>query len=398
MSNIAHLMGAESEMLPLFQNRTRELQGRLKDEGINVLIITNTDSIYYYSAYWGDLGLEFGRPTMLIVASDGEVTLITPGSESLMARAMTWVEELGLYSDGVGEEWRDPLRKALGKRATDAGIAIESNDIPAVISNFLRAEFGLNEVIDATPIISQMRVIKSAEERNMIRQAGQVAIAMGIAGRDTMAVGVPEYEVALACMAAGTRKAAEIIAAEDQDALMSPMIHNLQALQSGHFTSYTHLHPRVRKICHGDPIYMCFCSICHFKQFKLGYDREYFVGSVDDETARVYNTAIEAQAAAFREMRPGVAAEDVHKAADEVYQGAGFAPSYRTGRALGYSSLEKPELKYGDRTPLESGMVFAVDGGITVPDVFGARVGDTAIVTDDGIEIVTEYPRDLTVL
>ena len=398
MSNIAHLMGAESEMLPLFQNRTRELQGRLKDEGINVLIITNIDSIYYYSAYWGDLGLEFGRPTMLIVASDGEVTLITPGSESLMARAMTWVEELGLYSDGVGEEWRDPLRKALGKRATDAGIAIESNDIPAVISNFLRAEFGLNEVIDATPIISQMRVIKSAEERNMIRQAGQVAIAMGIAGRDTMAVGVPEYEVALACMAAGTRKAAEIIAAEDQDALMSPMIHNLQALQSGHFTSYTHLHPRVRKIRHGDPIYMCFCSICHFKQFKLGYDREYFVGSVDDETARVYNTAIEAQAAAFREMRPGVAAEDVHKAADEIYQGAGFAPSYRTGRALGYSSLEKPELKYGDRTPLESGMVFAVDGGITVPDVFGARVGDTVIVTDDGIEIVTEYPRDLTVL
>ena len=48
MSNIKHLMGAESEMLPLFQNRTRELQGRLKDEGINVLIITNIDSIYYY--------------------------------------------------------------------------------------------------------------------------------------------------------------------------------------------------------------------------------------------------------------------------------------------------------------------------------------------------------------
>ena len=143
---------------------------------------------------------------------------------------------------------------------------------------------------------------------------------------------------------------------------------------------------------------MCFCSICHFKQFKLGYDREYFVGNVDDETARTYNTAIAAQAAAFREMRPGVLAEDVHKAADEVYRTAGFAPSYRTGRALGYSSLETPELKYGDRTPLESGMVFAVDGGITVPNVFGARVGDTVIVTDDGIEIVTEHPRDLSVL
>lgn len=398
MSNEPHLMGAESEMLPLFQNRTKELQNRLRDEGIDVLVITNADSIYYYSAYWGDLGLEFGRPTMLTVASNGDVVLITPGSEALMAQAMTWIDDLGLYSDGVGEEWRDPLRKALGEGAKNLRIAIESSDIPAVISNYLGKELSIDNPIDGTPIIAQMRLIKTAEELNMIRQAGQVAIAMGIAGRDAMAVGVPEYEVSLACLTAGTRKAAEIIAAEDPDALMSPMIHNLQALQSGRFTSYTHLHPRVKKIAHGDPIYLCFCSICHFKQFKIGYDREYFVGSVDDQTARTYNTAIDAQAAALGEMRPGVAAEDVHKAADEVYQSAGFAPSYRTGRALGYSSLEQPQLKYGDRTPLESGMVFAVDGGITVPEVFGARVGDTVIVTDDGIEIATEHPRDLKVL
>jgi len=390
-------MGTESEMLSLFQARTRELQRRLKDDGIDMLIITNVDSIYYYSAYWGDLGLEFGRPTLLTVASSGDVMLITPGSESLMAQAMTWVDDLGFYSDGVGEEWRDPLRKALGANARGLRIAIEKNDIPAVISNFLNQEFG-NTMTDGTQIIANMRVIKSTEELNMIRQAGQVAIAMGIGGRDAMAVGVPEYEVSLACINAGTRKAAEIIGAEDQDSLMSPMIHNLQAIQSGHFTSYTHLHPRVKKLAHGDPVYMCFCSICHFKQFKIGYDRQYFVGSVDDETARTYNAAIEAQAASLAEMRPGAIAEDVHKAADDVYQAAGFAPSYRTGRALGYSSLEEPQLKYGDKTPLEPGMVFAVDGGVTVPEVFGARVGDTVIVTEDGIEIATEHPRDLTVV
>lgn len=397
MSEQAHLMGKEREMLPLFQARTRELQRRLKDDGIDLLIITNVDSIYYYSAYWGDLGLEFGRPTLLTVASSGEVMLITPGSEALMARAMTWIDDLGLYFDGVAEEWRDPLRKALGKKPGSLRIAVEKDDIPAVISNFLNSEFE-KPLTDATPIIASMRVIKSDDELNMIRQAGQVAIAMGIAGRDAMAVDVPEYEISLACINAGTRKAAEIIGAEDQDSLMSPMIHNLQAIQSGHFTSYTHLHPRVKKLAHGDPVYMCFCSICHFKQFKLGYDRQYFVASVDDETARIYNTAIEAQAASLAEMRPGAIAEDVHKAADDVYRSAGFEPSYRTGRALGYSSLEQPQLKYGDKTPLEAGMVFAVDGGITVPEVFGARVGDTVIVTDDGIEIATEFPRDLQVV
>ena len=232
----------------------------------------------------------------------------------------------------------------------------------------------------------------------MIRQAGQVAVAMGKGGREVIAEGVPEYEVSLACIVAGTRKAAEIIGSEDAASLMSPMIHNLQVLQSGHFTSYTHLHPTVRRIQRGDPVYMCFCPIAHFKQFKLGYDREYFVGEVKDEIARIYETAIAAQMAAIDEMRPGAVAEDVHAAAVEVYRAGGFSPSYRTGRAIGHSSLERPELKTGDRTKLAPGMVFAVDGGVTVPDVFGARVGDTVIVTETGTEIATESPKDLTVL
>lgn len=311
---------------------------------------------------------------------------------------MTWIEDIETFSDGVGKEWRDPLDKALAGRANRITLAVERSDIPAVISDHLRSEHGVSDAVDATPVIARMRMVKSPEELDMIRQAGQVAVAMGVGGREVIAEGVPEYEVSLACIAAGTRKAAEIIDGEDATSLMSPMIHNLQVLQSGHFTSYTHLHPTVRRIRRGDPVYMCFCPIAHFKQFKLGYDREYFVGEVKDEVARIYDTAIAAQVAAINEMRPGAIAEEVHATADEVYRSAGFSPSYRTGRAIGYSSLERPELKYGDRTRLEPGMVFAVDGGITVPEVFGARVGDTVIVTETGCEIATDSAKDLMVL
>ena len=398
MSNGVIGLGAERDVLPLFEGRTAELQRRMADEGIDMLLLTNVDSIYYFTAYWGDLGLEFGRPTMVAVAAGGDVTLITAASEALMARAMTWVEGIETFSDGVGNEWRDPLDKVLGSRANRITLAVERSDIPAVISDHLRSEHGISDAVDATPVIARMRMVKSPEELDMIRQAGQVAVAMGVGGREVIAEGVPEYEVSLACIAAGTRKAAEIIDAEDAASLMSPMIHNLQVLQSGHFTSYTHLHPTVRRIRRGDPVYMCFCPIAHFKQFKLGYDREYFVGEVKDEIARIYDTAIAAQVAAINEMRPGAVAEEVHAAADDVYRSAGFNPAYRTGRAIGYSSLERPELKYGDRTRLEPGMVFAVDGGITVPEVFGARVGDTVIVTETSYEIATDSAKELTVL
>ncbi len=43
-------------------------------------------------------------------------------------------------------------------------------------------------------------------------------------------------------------------------------------------------------------------------------------------------------------------------------------------------------------------MTFAVDGGITLPGTFGARVGDSVVVTESGFEYLTDFPRELTVL
>jgi Xaa-Pro aminopeptidase len=310
---------------------------------------------------------------------------------------MTWVEDIRLFSDGVDGEWTGPLRSVL-ERYAGQRVAVERSKIPAIVSNYLAGDLGLGGLLDGERVLSEQRMVKGPEEIAQIRQAGQVAVAMTDAARAVIAEGVPEYEVALAIQAGGTRKAAEIIGGEDPHSLMTPMIHNLQALNSGPHTAMAHRHPTVRKLERGDPIYLCFCAICHFKQFKLGYDREYFVGEMSDEHARIYELSVEAQQAAVREMRPGVTAEQVHQASAEVYRQNGLGLCYRTGRAIGYSSLEKPELKDGDKTVLRPGMAFAVDGGITVPGKFGARVGDTILVTEDGAECVTESPRDQPVL
>ena len=84
--------------------------------------------------------------------------------------------------------------------------------------------------------------------------------------------------------------------------------------------------------------------------------------------------------------------------AEAVYRDAGFAPTYRTGRGTGCSILEPPEFKSGDKTRLREGMTFAVDGGITVPGKFGARVGDTIVVTNTGSDHLTCYPKALRIL
>lgn len=383
-------------MSDLFHMRTARLQQQLKDRDLDLALLAHPDSVYYFTAHWGDLGVEFGRPTIAAITRSGDAVLITAEMETEMARALTWIDDVRGYSDGVGGEWRDPLRAILNR--TRGKIGFERFNCPLVVTDFLRDHLDASRLVDLTDSLSSLRKIKSPEELEQVRQAGQVAVAMGDAGKNAIAEGVPEYEVCLACMNAGTRKAAEIIGAEDSDSFMTPVIHNLQVLNSAQFTSMTHRHPTVRRLERGDPVYMCFCCIAHFKQLKLGYDREYFVGKVSDRQARIYEVAVEAQRAAIDAMRPGITAEEVHFEALEVYRKHGFGSAYRTGRAIGYSSLETPELKAGDKTVLEPGMVFSVDGGITLPGEFGARVGDTIIVTEGGSECATEYPRGLTVV
>jgi len=381
----------------LFEKRVIEFQTRLADEKIDMALVYDADNIYYLSAFWGYLGMDFGRPTMAIVPKSGSPTLITPGMEAEMARAMTWIEDIREWTDGVDGEWMACLNDLL-KSGQNLNIGIETIKTHPMILEYLRREFPGIKLIDISDILADMRMVKDAEEIKVMRQAGQVAVAMCQGGMSAIAEGVPEYEIALAVIAGGTRKAAEYLSAEGTDRLVSPTIYNLQVLQSGHDLSMVHRRSTVRRIQQGDPVYMCFCGMANFKQFKLGFDREYFVGTVTDEHARLYEIALKAQAEALKMIRPGVIAEDVHAASLEVYREAGFGICYRSGRGIGYSFLEKPELKDGDKTPLQPGMTFAVDGGIAIPKEFGARVGDSIVVTENGYDYLTPFPKELRIL
>src|SRR5699024_12310141 len=121
-------------------------------------------------------------------------------------------------------------------------------------------------------------------------------------------------------------------------------------------------------------------------------------GEARDEFAHMREGACAGQGAALAAVRPGVLAEEVHFAAEQAYRDAGFAPSYRTGRGTGLSSLELPELKAGDKTPLEPGMTLVIDGGVTVAGRGGGRVGDSIVVTETGVDYLTSFPKGLMVI
>lgn len=96
-------------------------------------------------------------------------------------------------------------------------------------------------------------------------------------------------------------------------------------------------------------------------------------------------------------VKPGVGAKDVDIASYRVFEKAGYAEyvQHRVGHGLGLSEHEEPYLRFDNELILKEGMVYTIEPGIYVPGVGGFRHSDTVIITSEGYDTVTKYPRDL---
>ena len=197
-------------MLEAYEARTARLRKNLAEVGLDAAILTDADSISYFAGYWNYLGIDFGRPTLLIIPAQSDPLIITPLMESDMCGQMTWIRDIRPWSDGVMDEWRGVLRSGL-ERNPCKRVGIETRTIPALIAHDLLPILSGTEIATVDMLIANLRAIKSPDEIVIMRQAGQVAIAMVEGAKGAIGEGVPEYEVALAVIAAGTRKAASLL-------------------------------------------------------------------------------------------------------------------------------------------------------------------------------------------
>ena len=378
--------------MTVFKNRLAKLKNKLLENDIDTAIITDEDNVYYLCGYYDYLHMEFGRPTLLVISVDHGTLLITPTIDLNTAEETARVDRISAWNDGMGNEWREELPKVL-KRSKR--IAIEPDQITPLVRRYIDGKVSFDKITSATPILSTMRMIKSEEELKIARDAGKVATAMMEAGREAIGHGVAEYQVAIATSNAGTNKAAEILKNEYEDKSMSPNTHFLQIMASGDAITKTHHRASTRIMQTGEPVFLCFCGMTNFHKFKLGFDRTFWIDRISDETQmQIYQVAIASQKAALDVLKPGVTAESVHAAYATVIQDAGFDYPFRCGRATGFSFLERPQLVTGDKTILEPGMVFAVDGSVS-GETFRAQVGDSVIITETGWEPLTDHPKSI---
>ena len=376
----------------MFKKNLLKLRERMKQDNIDLAVITDDDSLYYFTGYHDFLHMDFGRPTILLVPKDDESTLITPLLDVLLVPEDAPLKKIETWNDGVGNEWREFLPNIINQKKN---IACEKYKINAPVSIYLSELMNGNPIGDITPIINDIRMIKTDEELKIARHAGEVAMAMMEGAKSAIAHNVPEYEIALAQSEAGTRKAAELLKSfYPNSTTISPNIHFLPVITSGKDLPKTHQRASTKLVKRGEPVFCCYCGSTNFHRFRLGFDRVFWVEEIrHKDQIKAQEVAVKSQKAALDVLRPGVLAEEIHAAYADAIQSEGYPyPKYRCGRGTGFSVLEEPQLVVGNKTVIKTGMVLVVDGGSSAKD-FRGQVGDSFIVTENGYEPITHHSK-----
>ena len=375
----------------MFKKNLLKLREKMKENNIDLAVITDDDSLYYFTGYHDFLHMDFFRPTILLVPKDDESILVTPLLDFLLVPKDSPVDNVKTWNDGIGNEWREFLPNII---KNNKNIACEKYKINATVSIYLSDLMNGRPMGDMTQILSNLRMIKTDEELKIARHAGEVAMAMMEGAKKAIGHNVPEYEIALAQSQAGTRKAAELLNTHYDNIDMSPNIHFLPVITSGKDLPRTHHRASTKLIQKGEPVFLCYCGSTNFHRFKLGFDRVFWVEEIRDKNQiKAFEVAVKSQEAALNVLGPGVTAEEVHAAYADTIQSEGYPyPTFRCGRGTGFSFLEEPQLVVGNKTVLQPGMVFAVDGGSSAKD-FRGQVGDSFIITKDGYDQITHHSK-----
>jgi len=128
--------------------------------------------------------------------------------------------------------------------------------------------------------------------------------------------------------------------------------------------------------------------------------RTVFYKTVTDRQRQVYDLVKQANETAISRIKPGVLLAEIDKTARDIITQGGYGEyfTHRLGHGIGLECHEPPDVSLASDIPLEVGMIFSVEPGIYLPGEFGVRIEDLVLVTEDGCEVLNQYPKELQVV
>lgn len=370
----------------------------MREKNLDAFIFWNSTSVFYLSGF---AFIPTERPMCLIVGKDGKKTMFVPRLEVEHAREAEEVDDVAFYTEYMSAKHpMNVLAEVLGEMglgAANLGADAEGYGSPQGyrgprISEVLPSA----RVTVMRDLVEKMRSVKSDEEIALIRESarwGNLAHALlqeySLPGRTENEISMKASLEATLCMIKtlgseyrplSTGRAGASAGFRGQIGPNSALPHAIT------------VNAVLRK---GDVL------VTGAGASVAGYgselERTMFVGEPSAEQRKFFNHMMDVQQIAFDNIRPGRKCSDVDKAVRAYYDKHNLWEYWRhhTGHALGLLGHEAPFFDDGDDTVIEPGMVFSVEPGLYVPGLGGFRHSDTVVVTRDGMDFITYYPREI---
>ncbi len=379
-----------------YEARTRALVQHLQEAGLRGAVLFDSHYIGYYTGF---AFIPTERPMAFFVSAAGERGLFVPRLELEHARAEAAVDRVETYPEYPD----DPRPMTIFQGVLrDAGLqdrlGADSDGYPWILGyqGPRLSELAGAEIVQIASSVEAQMAIKSPAELALIQESAKWAnLAHRLLQRYTRA-GATETEVSLRASQEATLALVDTL---------GPLYRARSMFSSGARAGYRGQIGRHAAIPHalamnatfmlGDVLVTGASAAMWGYQAEL--ERTMIIGPASEEQRRFFGHMKAAQEVAFEAMRPGVTCSQVDLAVRAYYEEHDLMPFWKhhTGHGIGLRYHEGPFFDSGDHTVLRPGMVMTVEPGLYVAGLGGFRHSDTAVITEDGMQLLTYYPRDL---
>ena len=377
--------------------RAAQVRAEAARRGLDAMILFSPMQVFYLTGF---AFIATERPIALVVATNTTL-LFVPRLEEEHATAYAAVDRVVSYPEYPSE--KHPMQRLAdtmtGLTLDRARLGVDVDGYPGVMGYrgpHLSEALPQTTVTVARDLIEDMIMIKSAEEIDLIRESARWGNLAHSYLQEYTRPGAVESEIATRASNEATSAMIRALGPDYRPLSWTfPGAHAGFRGQIGAQSAIPHAMTNNVRIRSGDVLVTGAAAAVGGYTSEL--ERTMIVGTPSSEQRRSFQLMVDMQQVGFDAIKPGRPCADVDRAVRAFFDKHALMPYWRhhVGHALGMGIHEAPFFDIGDERLIQPGMVFSVEPGIYVPGFAGFRHSDTVLVTKDGIEFLTYYPRDL---
>ncbi len=338
------------------------------------VLLSGEASIYYFTGFYTTAMRPKQIGSTAVILGDGVKKFVIPQKWQFQIQEQNLEDtgELICYANTT-EAYKECLKKILGQMDHHQ-IWIEYNELD-IYSYQMLVDMG-GEILDITEELAKLRLIKSKEEIQKLRQSAKIATAAMEYAKNILSPGIKELE-AVAEIEYYMRK-------RGSDGVPFTM-----KLLSGKQSSLVTRVPGNKLIEEGDLVLLDFGA--KINGYSSDWTRTFCIGEADKEKQELYDFVWCIQRECIAMIKPGLPMSRLVKKAFEIAEKHPYGKflNPHLGHSVGITSHEWPVIEPGVKEIFQKNMVITIEPGVYLPGLGGVRIEDEILVTEYGYELLT---------